>query len=376
MCLLELREVRVRDLVRVGVNFGDERLKVCRKRDITGGRFAQRRIAFTGTVEHLVEYGVTKGSVRIAHAMGRQGIVMAGERAGGSMPLGGARRKGAGLRDPGCATHHASPATLYPAPSTTLPSTMPILDPQNAAAVVTGHSRGLGEAIAAHLLARGARVLGVSRGENPALAARFPGTLVQAQLDVADAAALTRFLETDRMSRFLEGRTPLLVNNAGVLQPIGPLPSQDPQLIVRAVSVNVAAVMAFSAAFIQATSDTRERRILHVSSGAGRKPYAGWSIYCATKAAIDQHARCVELDRTPHLAISSVAPGVVDTEMQAEIRASSDDRFPDRPRFVALHRDKSLPSPEHTGGRVVDYLLSDVFGREAVFDLRDFSENG
>ncbi|MFL5615226.1 MAG: SDR family oxidoreductase [Gemmatimonadaceae bacterium] len=249
---------------------------------------------------------------------------------------------------------------------------MPILDPRKAAAIVTGHSRGLGEAIASHLLSRGARVLGVSRRENSGLASRFPDALEQVQLDVADSGSLTRFLATDTMSRFLEDGTPVLVNNAGVLQPIGPLQSQDPELIMRAVSVNVGAVMAFSAAFIQATADTRERRILHVSSGAGRKPYAGWSIYCATKAAIDQHARCVELDRTPHLAIASVAPGVVDTEMQAEIRGSSDERFPDRPRFVALHRDKALPSPEQTGGRIVDYLLSDVFGREAVFDLRDF----
>jgi hypothetical protein len=250
---------------------------------------------------------------------------------------------------------------------------MPNVDPHNAAAIVTGHSRGLGEAIATHLLSRGARVLGVSRGDNSALANRFRGALDEARVDVADEPALMRFLATDRMSRFVEGRTPLLVNNAGVLQPIGPLQSQEPGLILRAVSVNVAAVMAFSAAFVQATAGAVERRILHVSSGAGRKPYAGWSIYCATKAAIDQHARCVELDRTPNLAISSIAPGVVDTEMQAEIRASSDDRLPDRPRFVALHRDKALPSPEQTGGRVVEYLLSDVFGREAVFDLRDFN---
>src|SRR3954471_3599220 len=105
---------------------------------------------------------------------------------------------------------------------------MPIVDAHNAAAVVTGHSRGLGEAIAAHLLSRGARVLGLSRRENPALGARFPNWLEQVQLDVGDGAALTRFLATDRMSQFVADRTPLLVNNAGVLQPIGPLQSQDP----------------------------------------------------------------------------------------------------------------------------------------------------
>ena len=240
-------------------------------------------------------------------------------------------------------------------------------------AIVTGHSRGLGAAIAEHLLARGARVLGLARHGNPSLAERFPGKLDQHPLDVSDQGALQRWLDSAALGALADaGGTPLLVNNAGVLQPIGPLETQSPELVSRAIAVNVGAVMMLSAAFVQATGGAQERRILHVSSGAGRKPYAGWSIYCATKAAIDQHARCVALDRTPNLLISSVAPGVVDTEMQAEIRASSDERFPDRPRFVAMHRDKALPSPEQTGGRLVEYLLSDVFGREAVFDLRDF----
>jgi len=248
------------------------------------------------------------------------------------------------------------------------------VDPNEARAIVTGHSRGLGEAIADHLLSRGIPVLGVSRHENGALARRFPEKLQQVRLDVGDALALGRWLKGRALRTFIDGgTTPLLVNNAGVLQPIGPLETQDIPLVSRAVAVNVGAVLAFSAAFVQATSGAGERRVLHVSSGAGRKPYAGWSIYCATKAAIDQHARCAAMDHTPRLLVASVAPGVVDTEMQAEIRASSDDRFPDRPRFVALHHDKALPPADQTGGRLVEYLLSDAFGREPVFDLRDFT---
>src|SRR5690348_17029821 len=251
---------------------------------------------------------------------------------------------------------------------------MTSVNANEATAIVTGHSRGLGAAIAEHLLARGARVLGLSRHGNASLASRFPHTLEQHSLDLADGAALQRWLDSSALEAFAgTGETPLLVNNAGVLQPIGPLPMQQVELVWRAVAVNVATVFALSAAFVQATANARERRILHVSSGAGRKPYAGWSIYCATKSAIDQHARCVALDRTPNLLIASVAPGVVDTDMQAEIRASTDDRFPDRPRFVAMHRDKALPSPEQPGGRLPEYLLSDVFGHEPVIDLRDFA---
>jgi len=249
---------------------------------------------------------------------------------------------------------------------------MPSIEPTKAAAVVTGHSRGIGEAIADRLLGHGVRVLGVSRHENAALAARH-SALQQAQLDVADLEALDRWVRSGALAEFVRDcETPLLVNNAGVLQPIGPAQTQDVALVTRAVAVNVGAVFALTAAFVQATTDAADRRVLQVSSGAGRKPYAGWSIYCATKAAVDHHARCVALDRTPTVHSSSVAQGVVDTDMQAEIRASTDERFPDRPRFVSMHRDKALPSPAQTGGKLVEYLLSDAFGREPVFDLRDF----
>lgn len=249
---------------------------------------------------------------------------------------------------------------------------MASIEPTRAAAIVTGHSRGIGEAIADRLLGLGVRVLGVSRHENAALAERH-STLQQTQLDVADPAALDRWVRSGALAQFVRDcETPLLVNNAGVLQPIGPTQTQDVAVVTRAVAVNVGAVFALTAAFVQATTDAADRRVLQLSSGAGRKPYAGWSIYCATKAAVDHHARCVALDRTPNLLIASVAPGVVDTEMQAEIRASTDEQFPDRPRFVAMHRDKALPSPAQTGGKLVEYLLSEVFGREPVFDLRDF----
>jgi benzil reductase ((S)-benzoin forming) len=247
------------------------------------------------------------------------------------------------------------------------------LDPTRAAAIVTGHSRGIGEAIARHLLSRGARVLGVSRKRNETLANAFPETLHEASLDLADGSELSRWLDSDVPRRFIErAKTALLVNNAGVLQPIGPPAVQDLELVSRAVAVNVAAALMVTAWFARATSSAGERRVMHVSSGAGRKPYAGWSVYCSTKAAMDQHARCVALDAMPHFKISSIAPGVVDTEMQAEIRASTDDRFPERPRFVKMHRDNELPSPEKTGGKAAEYLLSDAFGAEPVFDLRDF----
>lgn len=238
-------------------------------------------------------------------------------------------------------------------------------------AVVTGHTRGLGAAIAAHLLAREIRVLGIARHENDALAEHHGDSLTQVQLDLADANALTAWIRQDALSSYLGGsQTAVLVNNAGLLQPVGPLESQDAQSVSRAVAVNVGAALALSAAFVAATGHARDRRILHISSGAGSKAYAGWSVYCATKAALDHHARAVTLDRTPALRIASVAPGVIDTDMQAEIRAASETDFPDRRRFEDMKREGRLPSPDDVGREVVEFLLSAVFGREPVTDLR------
>jgi benzil reductase ((S)-benzoin forming) len=238
-------------------------------------------------------------------------------------------------------------------------------------AVVTGHSRGIGAGIAGHLLGRGIPVMGVSRGSNGDLARRFQSDLCEVQLDLADSDALARWLESGALRVFVEGRSrPVLVNNAGVLQPIGPLDVQPPADVLRAVAVNVGAALALSAAFVEATSRSLDRRILHISSGAARNAYAGWTVYCASKAALDHHARAVVLDRTPALRICSLAPGVIDTEMQAQIRATTTERFPDRERFVALKREGELHDPVERGRHLVEFLLSDTFGREPVAELR------
>jgi NAD(P)-dependent dehydrogenase (short-subunit alcohol dehydrogenase family) len=239
------------------------------------------------------------------------------------------------------------------------------------AAVVTGHTRGLGEAIAGRLLEAGVRVLGLARSENAALGERYGGNLSQVRLDLADAASLEGWLREGALADFVRhARTALLVNNAGVVRPTGPLETQEPAEVARAVSLNVSAALVLSAAFVGATSAASDRRILHVSSGAGSSAYAGWSVYCATKAALDHHARAVALDRTPRLRVAAVAPGVIDTDMQAEIRATDEGRFPDRPRFLALKREGRLASPGQAARALVEFLRSDSFGREPVTDLR------
>ncbi len=239
-------------------------------------------------------------------------------------------------------------------------------------AILTGHARGLGAAIAENLLARGIAVLGVSRHGNASLEKQYPSTLEQVALDLSDTEAVTAWLAGDVLRRFLAGsQTVLLVNNAGTVQPVGPMQGQDVAVIGHAVSLNVAAPLMLAGAFTAASPDAADRRIVHISSGAARNPYAGWSVYCATKAALDHHARSVALDNTPKLRICSLAPGVVDTDMQAQIRTTPLEQFPGRERFEALKRTGGLSDPRDCARRLVDYLLGDGFGNTPVADLRD-----
>lgn len=242
-------------------------------------------------------------------------------------------------------------------------------------AIVTGHSQGLGAAIAAQLHAQGFELLLLSRKSRDPheyRSANIAATAIQVQIDLGDTQDLQAWLSTGELRNFVQGaETAILVNNAGIIGPVGAPGTQDPAGIAQAVALNISASLILCNAFVAATRNTPDRRVAHISSGAGRRAIAGWSIYGATKAALDHHARIVAGEQIPNLRISSIAPGVVDTNMQAEIRASSSEHFPGLESFRQLKLQGQLTQPNEAAAKLADYLLGQHFGKEAVSDIRE-----
>lgn len=219
-------------------------------------------------------------------------------------------------------------------------------------AIVTGISRGLGAEIGAELERRGFEVLGISRSAGEAV-------------DLADPSALTSWLSGDTLRDFLADADDIvLVNNAGLLGPATLAGEQDAEATIAAVNVNVTAPILLTNAVLRDRPDALPVRVAHISSGAGRRPLEGWSVYCATKAAVDHHAQTVAAEQLPGVRIAAIAPGVVDTDMQAEIRGSQD--FPAREEFVAMKDEGRLATAAEAGAGVVDLLLSDGYGSEVL----------
>ena len=232
--------------------------------------------------------------------------------------------------------------------------------------IITGHSNGLGAALAAAWLATGARVIGLARGNNPALAATYPSQLQETALDLADTEAVRAYSRSDAWREICqEADTLWLFDNAGTVAPSAPLGAQPDEQITHAINLNITAPLLLANAVLAHARDRDHVRIVHISSGAARKPYPGWSIYGASKAALDRHAADAAAEG---VRIVSLAPGVVDTAMQAGMRA--DPAFPLRDQFAALHADGKLQSAADTAAKILAYCQSDQFAREPIADIR------
>jgi benzil reductase ((S)-benzoin forming) len=245
--------------------------------------------------------------------------------------------------------------------------------------ILTGASRGMGLAMAEQLIDAGHALLCISRKTNDALAARAQARGVafeQWPQDLARGEAAAARLETWLRGQREEALASLtLINNAGLIPPIAPLAEIGAANLAEALRVDLEAPMLLTSAFLRATAGLRiPRKVLNISSGLGRRAMASQAAYCAAKAGMDHFTRCVAMEESqrPHGAkVCSLAPGVIDTDMQVQLRGADPARFPDIGNFVGLKDNGALASPQDAAARVLAWLARPDFGANPVADVRD-----
>lgn len=243
--------------------------------------------------------------------------------------------------------------------------------------IITGTSRGLGAAMAGKLVRRGEQVVGLSRTGNPdlvAAAGENDGRFVHVMADLSEVAAIPELLRQALGYLDLDKAEVItLINNAGLLDPIGPTSKLEPSSVDRHISVNLTAPILLSGAFLRETGRlTCRRQIINITSGAASSPYPGWSSYCAGKAGLDMVTRVLAAEEEGEGRFRSiaVAPGVVETAMQERIRGSDEGAFPLKEKFVRLKEDGKLSSPDEAAAQVIAAVDDWEIASGSIVDVR------
>lgn len=247
--------------------------------------------------------------------------------------------------------------------------------------IITGTSRGLGETLATELLSNNNYIICVSRSKNYELitkAQKNNYNLEYIQYDLNEVnnidklvSSIFSYIDYDDVESIS------LINNAGVVNPIKPIDRCETNEVISNININaIAPILLVSKIIGKITMLNIEKRIINISSGAGKKPYYGWSCYCSAKAAIDMFTRCVAKEQEKRkypVKILSLAPGIIDTDMQNEIRMSDSDDFELVDKFIEYKENGLLMSSEFVASKVIEILHNDNFLQGGVLDIRDLN---
>lgn len=247
--------------------------------------------------------------------------------------------------------------------------------------IITGTSKGLGKAIAEEIMAteKVPQLYCISRNVNHELlsnAATNDIDMDYISYDLSELSGIQEIMK-DIIEELITFKDKLegiyLVNNAGVVGPVTAIDHMEAEGLITNIHVNLIAPMLLSSAFIQLTKKLLvEKRIMNISSGAANHGYYGWSAYCASKAGVNLFTETVGIEQgyQDHgVKILSLAPGIVDTGMQEEIREATEEEFRDVGRFVAFKENGDLMHPEVVAKDIVKLLHHSNYPMGANLDI-------
>jgi benzil reductase ((S)-benzoin forming) len=246
-------------------------------------------------------------------------------------------------------------------------------------AIITGASRGLGEAIAKKLIHEHIAVISVSRSENDeiknlasenSLYYKHVSCNLSLEKEVQEV-----FMEIAHQIFLKNPKEILLFNNAGVIDPIHTVGNLDQTPILRNIQVNlIAPILITNIFFKNAANSNSTVQIINVTSGAATRSIEGWSVYCSAKAGLNMFTQTAALEqrelKTNHKIIA-FSPGIMDTKMQETIRASSSDAFKELNKFISYKENSMLLKPQVVANSLVDLILSGEVESGRVYSVSD-----
>jgi benzil reductase ((S)-benzoin forming) len=216
---------------------------------------------------------------------------------------------------------------------------------------ITGSSSGLGKALAEQCLAEGHTVVGFSRSNVIVHEHYLHVSVDLGRQENLESFSFPEIGAIDSFNRIV------LINNAAQIKPVKYIGKAETKDIITSFTLNLIATVVLTNSFLR-TFETlnAEKLVINISSGAGKNPLDGWSTYCSAKAGLDMYTRVAALEREMSgngFKMVSIAPGVVDTLMQAEIRNTNQQDFSEVERFVDYKAKGVLVSAEEAASKIL-----------------------
>ena len=240
--------------------------------------------------------------------------------------------------------------------------------------IVTGASKGLGRAIAILLAKNGNTVIAIARQSSElqevgeVLKSLSTGSIAL-PCDIGNHSDINSVTE-EIFSRFkhISG----IVHNAGIISPIKGMLDVDRSGWERAIQVNLIGVQDLTNSLEPIIGGDKHTRIVTISSGAAKRSIHGWSSYCVSKAGLDMWTNCLaEEGANRNISALAIAPGIVDTSMQAEIRDAEEINFPLLSNFIDYHRNGELEKPETIAAKLLPFCLGESGQNGDRLDVRN-----